>query len=104
MWSVFENIHPPAILTAGGHVIGYNIQKQAHAALLQFTLKRCEPFFASEIGVDSRGIGAVVTVGAAAAAGENRRRVNIGNSQLLQIVEDVAGVCKRKIAVKLQTI
>ena len=79
--AIFQDIHPPGIFRAGSHVIGHSIEKQPHAAILQFGLQHCEFFFGAQFGIDAAGIGDVVSVPAALSARQNRRQVNIGNAE-----------------------
>src|ERR1700680_2051807 len=67
--AIFEDIHPPRIFGAGGHVIGNGVEEETHAAILQFGLQGGEVLFAAKIGIDPRGIGHVISVTASLSAG-----------------------------------
>ncbi len=94
---ILQDIHPPAIFAAGGHVVRHDIQQKSHAAFLQLLLKDCEAIFAAEVGIDARGIGAVVTVRAAAAAGQNRRSIDVRDAELLPDNRESARVSEIEI-------
>jgi hypothetical protein len=89
---------------AGGHVIGDDIQEQPHAATVQVGLESLELFLAPQIGIDPRGIADVVAVAAAAAALQQGRRVDVGNSKALKVAQNGLRVAKRKLAVELQPV
>src|SRR5207248_6789944 len=36
--SMLEHIHPPGIFAARGHMVGHNVQHQAHSSILQLGL------------------------------------------------------------------
>ena len=75
--AIFEDIHPPGILGAGGHVVGNCVEEQTHAAILQFALQAGEFIFTAEIRIDPCGIGDVISVAASLPAGQNWRYIQI---------------------------
>jgi hypothetical protein len=48
-WAVFEDIHPPGVLMAGSHVVGYDVQEKAHAVVLELFAQIVEFFICAEL-------------------------------------------------------
>src|SRR5579862_7835765 len=101
-WAIFEHVHPPGVLVAGGHVVGHDIEEQPEAVALQPYAEGRELLFASEIGIKPGGVGGVVTMIAAVAALQKRGGVDVGDPKTLQIGEQGGRVAEREIAVELQ--
>ena len=60
--------------------------------------------FRAKFGIQSRGIGDVVAVAAAASRGQNRRSIDVGDAEIGEIVDDLRRVLKGEILIELQTI
>src|ERR1700722_1883073 len=102
--SILEHVHPPGVFAARRHVIRNDVEDQTHAALAEFFAEHVEVAFGSEVWIKPRRIGDVVSVRAAAPRGQNRRSVNVRDTQIGKIVDDLCSVLKREILVELETI
>src|ERR1700736_3143682 len=71
--TVLEDIHPPSVLHARGHVVRHDVKHQAHASFLQLVLESVEFFFRPQFEVNSGWIGNVIAVPAAFSTAQNRR-------------------------------
>src|SRR5579885_610488 len=98
--AVFEDVHPPRVLGAGGHVVGNNVEKKSHAAILKFRLQLVEFLFAADFGIDAARIDHVVSVRAALAGSEDWRQIQIRDAEFLKIIEDLQRVGKTEVLVE----
>ena len=102
--TVLQNAHPPAVLGAGGHVIGDHIEQQAELALFQLLVQRAEILLASEIGIECRGVDHVVAMRAPLPRFEDRRCVNVADAEGLQIRRGPLRVGKSEAGIELQPV
>ncbi len=78
------------------HVVGHNVDNQAHAALLQAFGKVGELFLRANFGVETGVVGDVIAVGAAGMGHQKRRGVAIGDSQIMQVRDYRGGLANVK--------
>ena len=86
------------------HVVGHDVDNQAHAALLQAFREFGELFLRADFGVEAGVVGDVIAVHAAGMGHQKRRGVAVGDSQIMQVSDDGGGLGKRKTLVELKTI
>ena len=104
MVALFEHVHEQRVFGAEHHVVGHDVLEPAHVVLAQRGEELVEFFFRADFRVDLVGVGYVVAVGAAAARLENGRRVNDLDAQAVQVVNNVVGLRKAEILVKLDPV
>ena len=85
-------------------MIGHDVEHQSHAPLLQFVLEFLPLLFRTQLGIDACRIGHVVSMLASFAAAQDRRNVNIRDTQFGQVIKNRARICKPEVLVELQTI
>ena len=86
------------------HVVGHDVDHQAHAALLQAFGEFGELFLRADFGIEAGVVGDVVAVHAAGMGHQERRGVAVGDSQIVQIGDDRGGLGKGKTLIELKTI
>ncbi len=102
--AILQNVHPPGILATRGHVIGDDVQDDAHPALSQLVLKREEIFLGAQVRIDPRRVGGIIPMLAAVTTAQDWGRVNMRDAKVAQRIQDSNRVFKSKVAVELQTI
>ncbi len=86
------------------HVIGHDVDHQAHTALLEAFREFGELFFRADFGIEAGVIGDVVAVHAAGMGHQERRGVAVGDSQIIQIRDYRGSLGKCKTQVELKAI
>ena len=71
-------------------MIGHDIQDQSQVAFTQLVVESSEVCVGSQLWVQTRWIGHVVSMGAASPAAEDRRCVYVGDAKFREIVDDFA--------------
>ena len=83
---VLQHIPPPQVRGMGdAHVVGHDVDDQAHAALLQALGECGELFLRTDFGIEASVVGDVVAVHAAGMGHQKRGGVAVGDSQIVQI-------------------
>src|SRR5262249_49789471 len=85
--AVLENVHPPQIFAAGRHVIRDDVKDHAHAVSTQSLLKSQEISLASQLRIESGGIDDVIPVHTSTTAAQDRRCVDVSDSEIEKITE-----------------
>src|SRR5258708_32490369 len=79
----FENVEPPGIVgAADGHVVGDEVEDEAHIVAMQRIDECSEIFLAAKLGIKSVMVSYVVTVGRAWARLHDRRSVDMADPGL----------------------
>src|SRR6266508_4515746 len=102
--SILENAHPPGVLLTGGHVIRHDIEKKAEVQLLQLFVKACEVIFAAELRIERGGVDDVVSVRAPLPRFQDRRRVEIADPELAEVVGNSSRVFECEAGVELDAV
>src|ERR1041385_445622 len=102
--SLLQDIEPPRIVQAGAHVIGDDIENQPHVSGLQCRHELVEFLRCADFGIDLRRIDHVVSMCAAWACFQYWRSVNVGNAQVVEVVNDADRINETKIAIELETV
>src|ERR1044072_176584 len=102
--AVFQNIHQHAIATVVGHVIGHDVLKPTEPESLGAITERRKLLLAAKLGVELIRVDDIIAVLASGPGIENRRSVNVGDAELMQIRQHRFGVAKTEIWRKLQSV
>ncbi len=93
-FAVFQDVHEHAVLPIVGHVIGHDILDPTQSKPPHVFVQRLEFFLAAELRIDLIGIDHVIAVQATRSCMKNRRRVNIGDAESMQIRQNCAASVK----------
>ena len=104
MLTIFENAHPPRVLRTGSHVIRDDIEKKSELPTLQFIMQRVEIILGSKLRIQRVRINDVVSVTAALARFQNRRRVDVADAELREVWDDLSRVGKGEAGVELDAV
>ena len=85
-------------------MVGYEIQNEAEVVPLQRLAQPLEPGFAAELGIELGVVDDVVAVAAALARLHERRRIEMGDAERLQVGHDSGGRVEVEIGRQLQAI
>ena len=96
---VLQNVHPPGIFHACRHVVGHDVEDESHATLLEFALEMLKVFFRAQFRINPRGVGDVVAVAAALPAAQNRRQINVRDTQIVEVIQDLGRIGETKISI-----
>jgi len=102
--AVFQDVHPPGVIGADGHVVGNDIQKQAHVPGFELADQIVKGLFGADLRVELQGVGHRVAVQAALAGLEQRRSIDVAHPQLMEINHQRPGLGKAETVVELQSI
>src|SRR5579863_311637 len=102
--TIFEHVHPPRVFAASRHVIWNNVENQPHTAPAQRFPESEEIDFGTKLWIQASRVGYVITVAAAVPRSQDRRSVDMGDSKISQVIDDLRRILKRKILVELQAI
>jgi hypothetical protein len=101
----FQYVQPPGVAIAtDGHMVGHDIQDQPHVMGAQGIDQLHQRFFTSQFGVDPARVDHVVAVLRARPGGEDRRGIQVADSQLRQVGHLRSGVEQGEILVQLQAL
>lgn len=85
-------------------MIRHHVEQQPHAVFAQRRRQRVEISFCAHLGVKPPIVHNVVAVSAAAARPEQRRRIHIGDAEIVQVGHKIERVAQRKAGVELKPI
>ena len=100
-----QHVQPqPVLVAANAHVVGHDIEDDAHVPLLQRPCERAELIQGAQFRVEHCMIHNVIAVGAARPGFEDGRQVGVADAQIGQIGHQVQGVGKGEVGIELQAI
>ena len=103
--AVFEHVLPPGVgAAADAHVVGNDIEDEAHSMRVELGAECVERRPAAELVIDTRGIDHVVAMHAAAGRCPDGRGIEVGDTQARQIGHDLARGREREVRVELHAI
>jgi len=102
--AVFQHVHPPGILAPRHQVVRNDVQNQTHMASLEFRGQRFEFLLAANLGIEVGRIRDVVTVPASPPSLKQRRRVDIGHTEFVEITRQRSRVLEAKLRAELQAV
>ena len=102
--TVFKHIHPPRVFLAYGHMVGNDVQYQAHFIIVQTADQLSELLLSSQLRIHARRVGDVVAVEASFAGTEAGRGIKVGDTEGVQIGDEFFRIDKAKVKVKLNAI
>ena len=101
----FENIEPPGIVaTADSHMVGDDVEDEAHPVPMQCIDELAESFLASELRIELVVVDDVIAMDRACASRHDRRSVDMADPELGQIGDQLGGIVEREAAMELQPI
>src|SRR5215472_6392103 len=86
------------------HVIRHDIDNQTHVSRLNLLSQPYEHLFVADLGIEAAMISHVIAVQTSRTGHQEGRGVHIGDSQSLQVVEDVTSLLKRKSPIELKPV
>ena len=102
--AVRQHVRPPGVLRPGDHVVRNDVEQEAHPVLPQGGAQPLERRLATQLRVEARGVDDIVAVAAAGTGGEQRRGVEIRDTQPVEVRDEGAGVVELDAGVALQSI
>ena len=98
--AVLQHVVPPVVVRAGdAHVVGDDVHDQPHVPLLQRGGQRVEVAVGADLRVQPRMVDDVVAVFAPRAGDQERGRVDVGDPQRVEVVDQRGCVAKVKVLV-----
>ncbi len=101
---VLEHVLPPQGVIANAHVVGHDIEEQAHLCFAERCGKLMEASFAAEFRIQAVVADDVVTVLASSASLKNGRAVKVADPQFFEIRENLLCVGECELGVHLHAI
>ena len=86
------------------HVVGNDVDDQAHGALLQVFRKRGKFFLRPDFGIEASVVGHVIAVQAAGMSHEERGGIAIGDTEIMQIIHHRGGLAESKSQIELKAV
>ncbi|RMS12533.1 hypothetical protein ALP75_203718 [Pseudomonas syringae pv. actinidiae] len=103
--SPFQQVQPPRVIgAADGHVVGHDVEDQAHAVFAQGRYQAQQGRFAAQLRVDDGRVDHIVAMHGASAGLEQRRRVDVTDAQAGEVGHQWHGVIKGEVFMKLQAL
>ena len=102
--AVPQRLDPPGALVRGGHVVGDQVDDQAHAAGPEGGHQLPQAGLAAQLGGDLGRVDHVVAVGRAAPGPQDRRGVQVRDAQVGQVGHDRLGGRERERPGKLHPV
>ena len=99
--AVFQNILPPLVVVADAHVIGYQVEDQAHAALFQRARQAAQVPLAAQLRIKLIVVGDVVAMHASGARLQDGRDIKMGDAQGVEIRQQPLRIGKAEIGAQL---
>ena len=95
---VLEHVTPPRVARwIEPHMVGDEVEDQAHPALAEFRRQRIEVLVRPEFLVERVVVADVVTVRAASCRFQERRAVAVADPQLLEVGDQTSSVCEAEV-------
>ena len=86
-WSILQHVPPPQIRRMGdAHMVGHDVDHQAHAPLLQAFGKRGEFFLRADFRIETGVVGDVVAVHAAGVSHQKGRGIAVADPEIVEIL------------------
>src|SRR5882762_11377381 len=101
---LFEDVEPPWVVKARGHVVGDDVQDKAHAVCAYRIAQFVELFDGADFRIELCRVRDVVSMHAARPGLQDRRSVKIADSQLMKIIDDSTCIREAKLPVELQPV
>src|SRR5579871_3425764 len=102
--AVLKQIHPPWVFTVGGHVVGHNIEQQAHPMLLQFLNHGVELFVRPKFRIQMRRVRYVVAMRTPAFCLKKGGRIDVGDAEVMKIRNQSPDIVETKLLIELEAI
>ncbi len=102
--AVLQDVPPPGVGLADGHVVGDDVDHLAQSPAGQGLRQPLVAGLAAELGVDPGVVDHVVAVGAAGHRLQDRRQVGMAHAQVGEVVDDLDGVVEREPGVHLEAV
>ena len=100
-----EDIPPPAVARiVDAHVVGNDVKDDAQTSRFGGRLEVCERNLASQLRIHSQGVDDVVAMRAAAGCLEKGRAVQVADSELSEVRNDLGGAPKVETRMQLQPV
>ena len=100
----FEHVQPPGIVGTDAHVVGHEVEQQAHAVLVQGLDQRLELGLRAELRVEVVEVDDVVAVGRARPRRGQRRGVEMADAEPGEVGHDLARRREAEARVELQAV
>ena len=101
---MLQDVPPPRVLDARGHVVRDDVQEQPHAARLEVGRQPVERLPAAERVAQPQRVGDVVAVRRAGAGLEHRREVHVADPERLQVRQQRPDVVEAELGPELQPV
>ena len=98
-----QNVLPPTVGVAHAHMIGHDIDDQAHALRMQPFDQPAQRLLPAQFGIDARRIDRVVAVRGTGTGAKNRRCIKMADAELGVIIDQLGGLIQREALMQLQT-
>ena len=103
--AVLEDVVPPGVFAADhGHVVGDDVEQNAHAARLESIDPGIELGLGADFGIEVVVIGDVVAVRAVWTGFQDRRGVGVGDAEVCEVRDDRKGVTEGERLAELEAI
>src|SRR5262249_62272733 len=97
-------IDPQWIRQAGSHMVRQNVQYQTQAPCRKCAAQFVEFFKSADLWVEHRRIRHIITMRAAGTRFENGRRIQIGDTKFMQVVDKPQGIRESEVTIELQSV
>src|SRR5579859_937301 len=102
--AVLHDVHPPRVFRTDGHVVRDDVEEQAHVVLAKRRGEAIEFLFRAQLRIDSKGIGNVISMRASRASLESRRGIEVGDSKVVEVRDEIFGIGESEIGVELNAV
>ena len=104
LWTVFDNIAPPAVFQRCRHMVWHNVEDQTQPGLFELVDHAIKPLAPANGRVDFIGVCYVITVGGPCGGGKNRRGIQVAHAETFKIGHQCRGAIKGHAVTKLNTV
>ncbi len=97
-----QHVLPPRIVMAHGHVVGHDVDHDAHALCVQALVQLAQSGFAPQFGIDAGGIHHIIAMGGTGARHQDGRKIEVADAQAVVVVHRRGRLLETEITVQLQ--
>ena len=102
--AIFEHIHPPRIVLAQCHVIGHNIEKDAHVMGRESPNEGVERPGRAELRIELHGVCDRIAVPAPPAGLEQRRSIQVRDAEVMELGHEGSTGLELEVSIELHAV
>src|ERR1700754_224572 len=102
--SSFQHVVQPGVIAVISHVVGNDVLQPRHAMRLKSRRQLLQLLFRAYFRAQDQRVRYIITVRTAFECGSDRRSIDSGYSQLMQVTDDTGKVPESEMIIQLYTI